>query len=276
MAKKIWGGKKITEIIKDAEAKREQLNTLFEELQQTATRIKVVADGADKTSESASANAASVESTLTEVRAEQAEISQLKGQITELKVAAEELVQTNEKLATESKEQLAVIAGGSLSNTFEKRREVLGESARKWFFWLLADIAALIVIAFIVFTELRNNQELTTGFFLKFSLSFPFIYAAFFFHGQYRNDKDLEEEYAFKSAVSFSMNAYRKLLNEEIDSEKTEEQSRLLDFITDTIKRLYTPPRRELAYGSKKGNLESSGLVGELKDILKTIKEFNN
>lgn len=268
MAKK-WGEKKITEIIKDVQEKQGQANLLFGEFQETANKVKNTADEIDQMSKTVVTNATNVESMLSEVRNSKDEIQKLREGVAQLQSSTQELIESNEKLLNESKEQLAVIAGGSLSNTFEKRRALLNESASKWKYWLLGDIIVLAAIAAIIFLELKSTQSLTTGFFLKFSFSFPFIYAAFFFHGQYNKERELEEEYAFKSAVSFSLEAYRKLLNEEIDDDKSEERARLLDFIVSTVEKIYSSPIKN--FKADKINSGSPETLDKIGEIIKNI-----
>ncbi len=269
MAKKIWGGKKISEILKDAENKQERINSLFGELQETASKIKNVSDEIDQVSKTTSISATNVENVLSEVRGSRDEIQKLRGGVTQLQSSTEELINANKNLLDEAKEQLAVIAGGSLSNTFEKRRDILSSSAKKWFNWLLIDVLFLIIVAAIVFSELKGSSGLTTSFFLKFSLSFPFIYLAFFFHGQYSRERELEEEYAFKSAVSFSFDAYRKILVEEINYEKSDEKMKLLDFVIDTIKNIYSPIMKNTH--SKKDSGESNSTLEKINKIVDNI-----
>lgn len=269
MAKKIWGGKKITEIIKDAESKQNDLNSLFNRLQETAVNIEEIAKKVNEKLQFVSLKASEVNNTLVEVKNEKQEIQHFKDEISNLKLVTDELVKTNQTLVKEIKDQLAVVAGGSLSNTFDKRRGVLSESAAKWFRWLLGDILMLVGVAAIVFLELKDIQSLTTGFFLKFSLSFPFIYAAIFFHQQYSKERELEEEYAFKSAVSFSFDAYRKIIVEEVDYEKPDEKMKLLDFVIETIKNIYSPIVKNLH--SKKESGESSSTLEKINKMIDNV-----
>ena len=269
MAKKIWGGKKITEIIKDAKGKQNDLNFLFNKSQETVAGIDEIAKKVNEKFQSVSSEANEVGVVLDEVRSEKQEIQILKDEVSGLESAANELVKTNQTLVKEIKDQLAVVTGASLSNTFEGRRKILSSSATKWFWWLLGDILILVAVAAIIFLELKNTQSLTIGFFLKFSLSFPFIYAAVFFHSQYNKEKEIEEEYAFKSAVSFSFDAYRKILVEEINYEKPDEKIKLLDFVIDTIKNIYSPITGNTH--PRKVNVESSNTLEKINKIIDNI-----
>ena len=270
--RKNWGGKKITEIIKDAEQKQQNIGSLLERVREKASQIESAFQQASEKLSGISSNAANADTIVGNIENTKNEVQQIKDEVVELKVTTRELVETNQSLLEETKNQLAVVAGGVLSNTFEGRRQILGKSATIWFRWLLFDILALILVAVIVFLELKTTQNLTTGFFLKFSLSFPFIYGAFFFHGQYSKERDLEEDYAFKSAVSFSLEAYRKLLKGEIDNGIAEERNKLLDFIINTVKNIYTSPGS--GHTRKKNRKVSSDALDDIKEILKNITDL--
>lgn len=269
MAKKIWGGKKITEILQDAEEKQQKINSLFTSIQTTAEQINSIARQTDEKLANISTVANNVESSLSNVKGAVEEIHQLKTEVGELKSETSKLLEANQSLIEEIKNQLAVAAGGSLSNTFEKRKKELGDSKEKWFYWLMIDILILAGIAIFVFLELKNNLTITPGFLLKFSLSFPFIYAAVFFHSQYSKERELLEEYAFKSAVAFSFEAYRKILKEEINQEQAEQQNKFLEFIIDSIKKIYTSPREIISRHPNKENSVEMGILEKLVDIFK-------
>jgi len=260
MAKKIWGGKKISDILKDAEIKHQKISDLFNDAQNSANNIKSLL-------QSILGEETKIKNIILETDSSKEGIIKLEEEVSALKSSTEELVNTNREIVTQAKDELAYIAGASLSNTFEKRRDILNTSARRWLYWLLGNIICLVCVAFIVFLELKGTQTLTTGFFIKLSLSFPFIYAAIFFHSQYNHERNLEEEYAFKSAVSFSLDSYRKVINEEIDDTIPAERMRLVEFVIDTIKGVYTSPVKQS--GTDKTN--SQGTLEKIKDIVESI-----
>lgn len=260
MAKKIWGGKKITDILKDAEIKQKKINDFFIDVQNFADKIKSI-------SQLVLDEETKIKNIVSETGISKERINKLEEEVSGLKSSTEELVNTNKEIITQAKDELAYIAGASLSNTFEKRREILNGSADAWFNWLLGDILCLVAVAALVFFELKGSQTLTTGFFIKLSISFPFIYAAIFFHGQYNKERDLEEEYAFKSAVSFSLDSYRKVINEEIDNTIPAERIKLVEFVIDTIKGVYTSPVKQ----SDLNKSNPQGTLEKIKDIVESV-----
>lgn len=106
---------------------------------------------------------------------------------------------------------------------------------------------------------------------MKFTLSFPFIYGAFFFHSQFNKEKQLLEEYAFKSAVSLSLEASRQLLEDAFN--ENQDKTKIIEFMTSAINRIYTSPRENIAtHPNKEDNIEVDVLdkvAGIFKKIIK-------
>jgi len=220
--------------------------------------------------ESIVSSANQAKQTLSDAKSNTEDIQNIKNEVSELKVSTTELVKTNQSLIEEIKNQLGAAAGGSLSHTFDKRKEDLEKSKNKWKKWFLLNILALFGVALFVFFELKNNQGFSTILSLKISLAFPLIYSAIFFHSQYNKEREYLEEYAFKSAVSFSLEAYRKLLKEEINSDQPEEQGKFLGFIVEAINKIFTSPRELI---SKNPHKEESIEVSMLEKVLGIVKK---
>ena len=186
-----------------------------------------------------------------------------------MKSSFEELLEKSNTLAEEIKTQLGTAAGGSLSHTFNDRKKDLEKSKNNWRKWFLWNIVALFVVALVVFLELKSSQGFSTTLWLKITLAFPLIYSAIFFHSQYNKEREYVEEYAFKSAVALSLQAYRELFKDEIDPDKPEEQERLLDFISSTTKQIYTSPREIIAIHPNKEESVELGILNKLIDMFK-------
>ncbi|MEK7131580.1 MAG: hypothetical protein AAB797_02510 [Patescibacteria group bacterium] len=269
MSKAIWGGKKITEIIKDAEQKKIKLNEFFTESQQVVGKINSAIAEVNKNLAEVSSQAEHAKNTVLNIDETQSSVQQIKGEVEDLKEATNKLIETNKALAEEIKNQLGIAAGASLSHTFNDRKSVLEGSIKKLFRWLIADIIILFFVALFVFLELKSNPALTPNFFLKFTLSFPFIYAAFFFHGQFNKEKQLLEEYAFKAAVSLSLEAYRQLLADEFD--ESEDKTKKVEFMTGVINKIYTSPRESIANHPDKEETIEIDILSKVFDMVKGV-----
>lgn len=264
--------KKLKEAYNDAQVKSGQIATLLSDVQQITDKINFANSEANEKLISISSAADGANRTLTDVQSAVGDIQGIKNEITELKVSVEELIEKSKTLTEQIEVQLGTAAGGSLSHTFNDRKKELEKSKNAWHKWFLWNIAALFVVALIVFIELKSNQGFTTTLWLKITLAFPLIYSAIFFHAQYNKEREYVEEYAFKSAVALSLQAYKELFKEEIDSEKEGEQEKLLDFITSTTKQIYTSPREIIAAHPNKEESVELGVLGKLIEMFKKLQ----
>ena len=271
MAKKFWGEKKITEIIKNAETIQSELKTIFDDIQKTSNQINSVATEANEKLANISSVKNQADETLSGVKTATSDIQSVRNEIGNLKLSTDELLKTNQSLVEQIKNQLGIAAGGSLSHTFDKRKEELEKSKNTWRNLFLLNIVALLAVAAFVFLELKDHTGFTVNAFLKITLSFPLIYSAIFFHGQYNKEREYLEEYAFKSAVSFSLEAYKKLLVEDIDSSKPEEQKEFIKFIIDSIRDIYNSPCMIVSARLEQEENIKIGTLGKIIEIIKKL-----
>ncbi len=272
MTKKIWGGKKISEIINDAEKKQEKINALFEGVQGVASQINATVSDANEKLASISSIEDDTKKISAGVQGAVEDIQAVKDEINELSSTVKELLAKAEVLTDEIKAQLGTAAGGSLAHTFDDRKKELEKSKNNWRIFFLINIIALFVVALVVFFELKSNQGFSNTLWLKITLAFPLIYSAIFFHSQYNKEREYVEEYAFKSAVALSLQAYKELFKDEIDSEKPAEQEKFLDFISNTTRQIYVSPREIIsAHPSKEESVELS-ILEKLIEMFKKLK----
>lgn len=133
MSKKIWGGKKISEIIQDAEQKKIKLNEFFTESRQVVDKINSAAAEVNKNLGEISNQAEHVKNIVSNINETQSSIQQIKDEVENLKEATNKLIETNKTLMEEIKNQLGIAAGGSLSHTFNDRKTVLEWSTKNGF-----------------------------------------------------------------------------------------------------------------------------------------------
>jgi hypothetical protein len=259
--------KKWEEIIIEIESKKQEVNNTFDTIRQKIDQLNNNINDANNKF----ATISSVEEQTKKRNEDSSQsfitIEKCRSDIEKFQLATKELLETNKELSEQIENQLGIAAGGSLSHTFNDRKTELGKSTKKWFWCLIIDILILAGVAFFVFLELKNNPALTPNFFLKFTLSFPFVYGAFFFHSQFNKEKQLLEEYAFKSAVSLSLEAYRQLLKGEI--EEGQDKGKITEFMTKAIDKIYTSPRENIAIHPNKEDNVEVGILGEVADIFK-------
>ena len=126
---------------------------------------------------------------------------------------------------------------GALGHTFNTRETKLGKSARLWMYATGAMIIILFTWIFIVFACLGTSYtpEWTNPLFSTLKIVPAFLILVFIAK-QYTKERNLEEEYAFKSAIAMTLTAYA----DEIAKE-TDEDRRIL--IKETIEKIYKSPK---------------------------------
>jgi hypothetical protein len=98
--------------------------------------------------------------------------------------------------------------------------------------------------------SLQFVQVYNAAFYLKLSVSIPLIYAIAFCNLQYSRERKLEEEYAFKSSVSISLDPYQRLVGTLVDKANPEELSKYTAFIIQSVSRVFTSPTEPIFEGT--------------------------
>lgn len=136
------------------------------------------------------------------------------------------LVNTLDELEGRIRESIERATGYSLFQSFQKRQLDIAKAKRFWGYALGAVVLLSLIASGIFIYELRFVQVYNAAFYLKLSISIPLIYAIAFCNLQYSRERRLEEEYAFKSNISVSLDPYQKLVEKLVDKTKPEELSK--------------------------------------------------
>ena len=113
---------------------------------------------------------------------------------------------------------------------------------------------------------IRVSQVYNAAFYLKLSISIPLVYAIAFCNVQYSRERRLEEEYAFKSSISISLDPYQRLVGELVDKTKPEEISKYTAFIIDSVTKVFTSPTGQI--------FEAPGDRTSAEKLIKTLGDF--
>jgi hypothetical protein len=149
------------------------------------------------------------------------------------------LIGTLDQLEARIKDQIEKATGYSLFHSFQTRQESLAKAKYVW------GVVLAILVAFSMGLSayvIQSTTDFSVAFYLKLSMSIPLIYAISFCTIQYSRERKLEEEYAFKSAISISLDPYQTLVNRIINQDKPAEREKFTDFIVDSIKKVFTSP----------------------------------
>jgi hypothetical protein len=153
-----------------------------------------------------------------------------------------EIIGRNEQLHDQIKEHLQRAVGVSLFHAFDTRRR--GLSGGKWF-WavgMLVSVAGGALLSWWLATSIGTGG-VQPAFFVKLSAVIPVAFAIAFSAKQYSTERRTEEEYAFKSAVSVSLEPYRDLLHrmrsQGLEQEASFVEKLLSEVFDNPVKRIY-------------------------------------
>src|SRR5579862_85810 len=164
----------------------------------------------------------------------------------------EDLIEELAKLKDQIKQQIQQATGFQLFGAFQSRQN---EIARSKNFWVYA-IAVLVAISAGVTIWIAHEAQFYSvnnfAFWVKLSLTVPLGFAITFCTVQYGRERRLEEEYAFKSSISVSLNPYRDLVHSILDKDGQVDQAKYAEFVIGSVTNVFTPPTDKVFDGDKK------------------------
>lgn len=170
--------------------------------------------------------------------------------------------------AEQVRKMMGYIADGTLSHSFNKRKEDLKKQIHVWLGISLATLAGAVVWVYVVFTCLSAE----TGYewadiIINGIKSSPLFLMLGFALTQYQKERNLLEEYAFRESVAVTLTAYLEQMPEKEDEDKRK-------MLISTVEQLYTKPviankEYDLVKFDTKDLSESTKT---LKDIIDTLK----
>jgi hypothetical protein len=181
-------------------------------------------------------------------------------------------------------DKLQKATGASLFHSFEQRKQAIYKGRKFW-----GVITGLLVVGMVFYNidlfDLlsKTGFALTPVFWLRVTFNLPFVFAIGFASLQYSRERMLEEEYAFKSNISLSLEAYRELVERLLKDEKEaitnsvaqHARERLTTFIISAIDNIYSSPTVRV-FGDKKKESKLTASTKELKEHWQTIEHIVN
>jgi hypothetical protein len=185
----------------------------------------------------------------------------------------DKVVGTNESLIGQINDHLRKAIGASLFTAFDTRRRRISIASWVWAALLFASVGGTIWFAFWFVSHIAELEEKDKSiqwvlFYARLVIVAPLAFLIAFTAKRYSSERRAEEEWAFKSAISISLDPFRDLIARmKKDGQETAFVERLVSEIFDNpTKRLYTmPPDKE---EKDKDELDVRGL---LKDMLDKI-----
>ena len=158
---------------------------------------------------------------------------------------------------------MGYIADGTLSHSFNKRKEDLATQITKWF-WASVIIAILAIgwVCAVFFWVGANTGNEWANILINGIKSSPLFFLLGFAISQYQKERNLMEEYAFRESVAVTLTAYLEQMPEKGDEEKRK-------LLLSTVEQLYTKPViANKEYGLLKFDSK------DLSETSKTLKEL--
>ena len=178
--------------------------------------------------------------------------------------------------ADEVRKMMHFIKDGALAHSFNKRKNSIQTAVIVW--QVLSVVSAILmgVWIFIVFKWLNISIPVETGIenstaivfanlLINIAKTSPMVVLFWFVLAQYKKERNLLEEYAFREAVAATLTAYLDQLNGETDNNKC-------TLLMNTVEKLYTKPtisRDEIISIS----LKSKDIADTAKHIKECVKE---
>lgn len=165
--------------------------------------------------------------------------------------------------AEEVRKMMGYIADGTLSHSFNKRKEDLSTQITKWF-WTSVIISALAIgwVCAVFFWLSADTGSEWADILINGIKSSPLFFLLGFSISQYQKERNLMEEYAFRESVAVTLTAYLEQMPEKEDEDKRK-------LLISTVEQLYTKPViANKEYGLLKFDSK------DLSDTSKTLKEL--
>ena len=181
-------------------------------------------------------------------------------------VEFEKLVKNLNELEGRIRESIERATGYGLFHSFQKRQLDLANAKRFWAYALAAMVGVSLVASGLFIWSLQYVQVYNAAFYLKLSISIPLIYGIAFCNVQYSRERRLEEEYAFKSNISISLDPYQRLVAQIVDKGNAAELAKHTAFVIDSVNKVFTSPTESI-FGDREN-------VNSIEKLLKSIGDF--
>ncbi len=159
------------------------------------------------------------------------------------------VINQNQALQEEIEIHLLKAVGASLFGSFEKRKQNIVKSKWTWAALTALAIAAQVVAVIWLAREAGLDSSADAPFYarpmfiMKATISVPIVFLIGFCIRQYGRERDVEEIYAFKSALSFSLAPYLDLVRELVAKGAKDSHT---EFVIKTVGQIFESPLERL------------------------------
>jgi hypothetical protein len=186
-----------------------------------------------------------------------------------------ELKSKLENLEDQIKDKIYQATGFTLFSAFQARQNEVARAKRNWAYATLGGVGLALILGFYVVHAIHSVQDVRFEFFAKLSLSVPIIYAIGFCSIQYSKERRLEEEYAFKSSVSVSLNPYQELVAKLVTKTDPVELAKYTAFVISSVENVFSSPTDKVFETHvKDGKAISEGTVKQVSKLVEPLVQI--
>jgi len=157
----------------------------------------------------------------------------------------------------------------ALGARFHERKVEIEKSVKFWKWSSLAVLLGSVTWSGIVFKYFAYDSDIAWLDFLVNSIkTIPPYFILGFAVNQYRKERNFQEEYAFKSAISMTLTAYSNMLGQ---SEENKNNAQI-EMLQNSISSIYTQPRVHTESNRPFFSFNSKDVSESLKQLVEAIK----
>lgn len=179
------------------------------------------------------------------------EAQEFRDKITKTEQAAQETVNQNNARTQQIHDYLADLeeqikvalqkaVGSGLFGTFHERSGKIGKG--KWIWAALAGFFGVGTIIWVSKIAYTCGDRIGPPLYFKLAVALPVTLIVWFCIAQYSRERRLEEEYAFKSNISFSLVPYKDLVEKILLQQGDAGRDKYSTFVIDSIGKVFTTP----------------------------------
>jgi hypothetical protein len=177
------------------------------------------------------------------------------------------LIAELETLKGQIKAQIQQATGFALFGAFQARQNEVAKSKRLWAIAIGVLVLISAGVTVWIAHEAQAYSAYSFAFWVKLSLTIPLGFAITFCTVQYSRERRLEEEYAFKSSISVSLNPYRDLVHSILERDGPIDSNKYTDFVIGSVNNVFTSPTERVFESERKPALTKK----TFKDVAEVI-----
>jgi len=166
---------------------------------------------------------------------------------------------------------VGMAADGSLGYKFAERKKELNSTVNWWILGVFGTSLLAVTWAVIVFVCLEAKAgNLYIDLLVNLVKTSPGFILMGFVLKQYTKERNLQEEYAFKSAVAMTLTSYSGMLEQkDVESNKSRQ-----DMLLKSIAQVYSKPKSHIEKVEKPISINTKDLTDSVKALTEVVKEI--